>query len=102
MCIRDREKIKKIEEFQGISIEEHEENQVSIREMFNQMLKFSEKDRLDSLGLFEFDDVAIEKKVLEFREKKYGSSEHNHYSKGEFIQLHDKTICKINYTQLFF
>ena len=52
---RGLEKIKKIEEIQGISIEEHEENQVSIREMFNQMLKFSEEDRLE---LFEFDDVA--------------------------------------------
>jgi len=89
---RGSEKIQKIEEMQGIFIEEYEENQVRIKEMFNQMSKFAEKhpkrDYLDDLELpeplelLEFDEHAIEKKILQFRERKYGSEKY-HYLNGE-------------------
>ena len=94
---RGLEKIKKIEEIQGILIEEHEENQVRIIEMYNQMSKFSETDRrIENWDLmkpydeFEFDDEAIEKKVLQFRVKKYGSENspsNTHYSKGKLYNF---------------
>ena len=105
---RGSEKIQKIEEMQGIFIEEYEENQVRIKEMFNQMSKFAEKhpkrDYLDDLELpeplelLEFDEHAIEKKILQFRERKYGSEKY-HYLNGELCSFIIQQYLK-NHTKL--
>ena len=83
---RGLERIRKIQELQGILVEEYEENKVRIREMFNQMLRFAGKHtkRPDDFESFEyaFNEDIIEKQILEFRKKRYGS-ENRHYLKGE-------------------
>ena len=79
---RGLERIRKIQELQGIFIEEYEENKVRIREMFNQMLRFAEKYTKRAFETMSFDENIIEKQILKFREKRYGS-ENRYYLKGE-------------------
>ena len=51
--------------------------------------------------LLEFDEHAIEKKILQFRERKYGS-EHYHYLNGGICNFMIQKYLKIIQSYLYF
>ena len=65
--------IKEIENMQGISVDEHEENKVRIKEVYNQMLKLSEKSSVDFGGskssLFGGPELSFEDRAKQIQEE---------------------------------